>query len=141
MQTSSVAPPWASRFSGSVAVTTRPPAQLAVNTPSASESRFSIRRPRSREKSSAAAPSIPISSSAVNTHSSGGCGSASSSSSASSIAAAAPLSAPRVLPSAQTVSPSVASRGPSCRMSRSQPCSTSQTMSMWPCRMTGAALS
>ena len=65
--------PKVSRQTGRVHFVRLPPAQLTVNTPSTSESRFSIRRPRSMDTSSMpTAPSMPISSSTVNTASSRG---------------------------------------------------------------------
>ena len=67
-----VSPAKGSRTSGRRQDTRLPPAHPTVNTPSTSESIFSIVRPRSGDTSSAAAPSIPISSSVVSTASSRG---------------------------------------------------------------------
>ena len=75
-----------------------PPAQPTRKCPSFSESRFSIRRDFKEEQSIATAPSIPISSSTVNTASIGGCSNVSSSRIASAIATAIPSSPPKVVP-------------------------------------------
>ena len=79
-----------------------PPAQDTVNTPSCSESKFSRRRPFRSEQSSAAAPSMPTSSSTVNTASMGGWGRSSSASTARIMATAMQLSPPRDVLSAHT---------------------------------------
>ena len=118
-----------------------PPAQQTVNTPSSSESMLSSSLPLRSEQSSPAAPSMPTSSSTVNTASSGGCFRLSSASTASAMATATPSSPPRLVPSAQTLCPSVRSRIGSRAMSSGQPSAFAQTMSRWPCRMTGAACS
>ena len=118
-----------------------PPAQETVNTPSISESRFSSFLPFRSEQSSAKAPSMPTSSSTVNTASIGGWASVSSSRMAKIIATAMPLSPPREVLSAQTHSPSVIRSRPSVVMSLVQSSVLAQTMSIWPCRMMGAAFS
>ena len=118
-----------------------PPAQLTVKIPSSSESRFTIRRPRRDPASIPAAPSMPISSSAVNTASTRGCSMASSSSTARAMATAMPSSPPRVVPSAQTDSPSVRRSSPSRSMSLLHSGACWHTMSMWPWRITGSAAS
>ena len=86
-----------------------PPAQLTVRMPSSSESILRRRLPSSKLPSSAIAPSMPVSSSMVNTASSGGCSSSLLSSTASAIATAMPSSPPSVVPSADTQSPSTRS--------------------------------
>ena len=139
--TVSAVPGNAARVTGSVHTETLPPAQLTVRIPSSSESRLSIVRPWSTEASSASAPSIPVSSSTVSTTSSGGCAMSSASRMASAIATAMPSSPPRVVPRAPIVSPSTKRSSPSLVMSFAQSGAVSQTMSMCPCRMTGAAAS
>ena len=92
-------------------------------------------------QSIAAAPSIPISSSTVNTHSSGGCGISSASSIASANATAIPSSPPRVVPSADITPSSNTSLSPSCSKSISQSVSFSHTISICPCSITDALFS
>ena len=91
------------------------------------------------EQSRAKAPSIPTSSSTVNTASRGGWGRVSSARIARIIATAMPLSPPREVPSAQTHSPSVIRSRPSLAISLGQSSVLTHTMSMWPWRITGAA--
>ena len=91
--------------------------------------------------SSVSAPTRPVSSSVVNTHSSAGCTRASSSSTHIMSATATPLSAPSVVPFAEST-PSFTTRSmPSCSKSCSTPARLSHTMSMWPCSMTAGASS
>ena len=97
-----LSPPSACRAAGRKQSARRPPAQATVNTPSSSESRFSSRRPFRSEQSSAAAPSMPVSSSMVNTTSSGGWGRESSARMASAVATAIQSSPPSEVLSAQT---------------------------------------
>ena len=73
--TSSAVPSKGTRLTGRTHRAMLPPAQLTVKIPSASESRLMSFRPRRGETSSASAPSMPISSSVVNTASSRGWGS------------------------------------------------------------------
>ena len=89
----------------------------------------------------AAAPSMPVSSSTVMTISSGGWGMSSASRIASAMATAMPSSPPSVVPRAPIVSPSTKRSSPSRVMSFVQSGAVSQTMSICPCRMTGAAAS
>ena len=139
--TVSAVPENGARVTGSVHTDTLPPAQLTVSTPSSSESRLSIVRPFSTEASSAAAPSMPVSSSTVMTTSSGGWGMSPAARIASAMATAMPSSPPSVVPRAPIVSPSTKRSSPSRAMSFVQSGAVSQTMSMCPCRMTGAAVS
>ena len=85
---------------GKTAVAFTPPAQPARKWPSSSESRFRRYFAFRSVVSSAMAPSIPTSSSVVNTTSSSGCAIALSSRIASPMATAMPSSPPRVVPSA-----------------------------------------
>ena len=89
------------------------------------------------DRSMALAPSMPISSSVVNTHSSGGCG-RSLWSTASAMAQPMQLSAPREVLSAQIHSPSVTISTGSDARSFVQSAVLTHTMSMWPCSMTGS---
>ena len=130
-----------SHCTGIVQDATQPPAQLTVKTPSCSESRLISRRPCKSDTSSAAAPSIPISSSVVKTTSSAGRGIDGLSRIASAIATAIPSSPPSVVPSARTKSPSMTSCGPSRSISIGFPAAFSQTISKWPCKITGSAAS
>ena len=118
-----------------------PPAQDTVNTPSSSESKFSSFLPFRSEQSSAKAPSMPTSSSTVNTASMGGCTSVSSDRIARIMATAMQLSPPSDVLSAQIHSPSVIRSSPSRVMSLVQSSVLAHTMSMCPCRMIGSALS
>ena len=97
--------------------------------------------PFKSEQSSANAPSMPTSSSTVKTASMGGWGSVSSDKIARIIATAMPLSPPSDVLSAQTHSPSVRTSSPSRVMSLVQSSVLAQTMSIWPCKIMGAAFS
>ena len=138
---SAFVPDMEARSTGTRQRAVMPPAQLTSRKPSSSESMFSMMRDLRSDISIAAAPSMPISSSTVSTHSSGGCGMVSESRMASMYAAAMPSSPPRVVPSAVTIPFSRRRRRPSFAKSMSHPASFSQTMSIWPCSMTGAAFS
>ena len=117
------------------------PAHPTVRVPSSSLSRLIRIAPVSSDPSSAFAPSSPTSSATVISSSSGPCGSDSSSTSAIIAAIATPSSAPSVVPSAVSHSPS--------RMSSIRPSagsfglegSRSQTMSRWPWSMRVGAFS
>ena len=137
----SVSPSKASRRNGKRQDTRLPPAQPTVNTPSTSESMFSMVRPCNGDTSSTAAPSIPISSSVVSTASSRGWGISLSSSAARAMATAMPSSLPRVVPRAPTTSPSTKRSSPSVSMFLAHPGSFSHTMSRWPCIITAGAFS
>ena len=117
-----------------------PPAQLTVNTPSSSESRFILIFPRRLDVSMFFAPSIPVSSSVVKTASTGGL-LLSESRSASIMATAIPSSAPSVVPTAEILSPSTARSIPSFSTSLVQSGAFSQTISRCPARSIGSALS
>ena len=91
---------------------------------------FSIRRPLRTDTSRPSAPYIPVSSSTVKMASMAGWDRESSSRMAMAMATAMPSSPPRVVPLAETVSPSSTRSRPSAAMSLVQPGSFSQTMSM-----------
>ena len=82
-----------------------PPAHPTYRIPSSSESRFINCRPCTSPPSSRAAPVSPVSSSIVNSSSSGPCGNAVSPITASMAATPMPLSDPSVVPVAVRYSP------------------------------------
>ena len=85
----------------------KPPAQPTYNSPSSSESRFIRISPLRIFGSRLKAPVIPVSSSIVNSASTGPCSISFDSSTAIAAATPIPLSAPRVVPFAVTHSPSM----------------------------------
>ena len=115
------------------------PAQPTVSLPSSSLSRLIRIEPFRSEPSSAFAPSSPTSSATVISSSSGPCGSDSSSTSAIIAAIATPSSAPSVVPSAFSHSPSRTSAMRPSAGSFGLAGSRSQTMSRWPWRITVGA--
>ena len=115
------------------------PAQPTVSRPSSSLSRLSSTDPVSIDPSRAFAPSRPTSSATVISSSSGPCGRAGSSASAIMAAIATPSSAPSVVPSAFSHSPSRTSSMRPCAGSLGLSGRRSQTMSRWPCRITVGA--
>ena len=123
---------------GRVQISWAPPAQPAVMMPSSSESRLIILRLLSEDRSSPSAPRRPTSSSTVKMHSRGGHLSDSSARRASIMATAIPLSAPRVVRSAVSHSPSVSRVMGWVSRSMSFEASLARTMSIWPCRATGS---
>ena len=131
----------ACRSRGSPIRLSTPPAQPTVKTPSVSESRFTRSRPVRKPGSRRLAPLRPVSSSTVKRSSSGGWSSASRSASAAARARPAPLSAPRVVPSARSQSPSHTSRSGSRVKSWGESGVFSQTMSRWAWSTTAGARS
>ena len=115
------------------------PAQPTVRTPSSSLSRLISVPPVSRDPSSAFAPSSPTSSATVIKSSSGPCGIDSSSTSVIIAAIAIPSSAPRVVPSAVSQSPSRTNTIRPSAGSFGLEGSRSQTMSRWPWRISVGA--
>ena len=113
-----------------------PPAQPTVKTPSSPESRFISVLPESADTSTPSAPYIPVSSSVVKSASSGGCAAVSSSKTASIMATAMPSSAPKVVPSAESISPMSTRRKPSFLKSIAQSAVFSHTISRCPCKIT-----
>ena len=132
METGTISCGASSEENGIFIWTFAPPQQLATNTPSSSESRLISLLPFSTEASKFIAPPIPTSSSVVNKHSRGGCSISSASIRASPMATAIPLSAPSVVPSALSQSPSTTSFIPSVLKSCSVFLSFSQTISRCP---------
>ena len=117
------------------------PAQPTVRRPSSSLSRLRRIEPVSSDPSSAFAPSSPTSSATVMSSSSGPCASESSSTSAIIAAIATPSSAPSVVPSAFSQSPSRTSAIRPSAGSFGLDGSRSHTMSRCPWRMSVGACS
>ncbi len=117
------------------------PAQPTVKPSSLVPSRLTRSRPATSEASSSLAPVRPCSSETVKRSSSGPCGSSGSSDTASAAATPIPLSAPSVVPSARTQSPSTRTSMRPSRGSNGLAGSRSQTMSRWAWRTTTCALS
>ena len=117
------------------------PAHPTVSRPSSSLSRLTRIEPVTSAGSSAFAPSSPTSSATVIRSSSGPCGSDSSSTSAIIAAIATPSSAPSVVPSAFSHSPSRTSAIRPSAGSFGLDGSRSQTMSRWPWSVTTGAFS
>ena len=115
------------------------PAQPTVSFPSSSLSRLTRTEPVTSAGSRAFAPSRPTSSATVIRSSSGPCGRDSSSTSAIIAAMATPSSAPSVVPSAFSQSPSRTSAMRPSAGSLGLDGSRSQTMSRWPCSTTVGA--
>ena len=115
-----------------------PPAQPMKISPSSSESRLTRYLPVSIPSPSSNAPVRPVSSSTVNSASTGPCSTVSSSITASAAAMPIPQSAPSVVPSARTHSPSIRVRMGSLSKSNSTSEFFSQTMSMCDWRITAA---
>ena len=117
------------------------PAHPTVSFPSSSLSRLTRMRPVTSDPSKAFAPSSPTSSATVIRSSSGPCGSDASSASAIIAAIATPSSAPSVVPSALSQSPSRTRTIRPSAGSFGLDGSRSQTMSRWPWSATTGAVS